>query len=400
MQAAQVIEDIRRFPWLSTGRTLLERFREDRLGVQASSLTFTTTMALVPFFTVALAVFTAFPMFNQLQNALQAWLVQSVIPDPIAKQVLGYLTQFSQKAGRLGAVGVAALFFTALALVLTIDRTLNGIWRVRRQRPFGQRVVIYWAVMTLAPLLLGAMLSLTSYVISASRGLVGAMPDVLHFIFDVTEFALLVAGFSALYRFVPHTHVRPAHALSGGLFAAVGIEAARRILAFYLGKVPTYSLIYGAFATLPILLLWIYIAWLIVLWGAVIAAYLPSLTGHERRPGGVPGWRFQVALEVLRALAAARSGEGKGLSVAQLTGALRVDTLQLEPILEALCSLDWIGRVNEVKDEAGARYVLLADPSITPLAPLVQRLLVVRNPATESFWERSAIPAALLKDAL
>src|SRR3569832_2628739 len=119
MQTAPLLEEIRRFPWRSTGRTLLERFREDRLGVQASSLTVTTTMALVPFFTVALAVFTAFPMFNQLQGALQGWLVQSVIPDPIARQVLGYLTQFAAKAGRLGAVGVAVLFFTAIALVLT-----------------------------------------------------------------------------------------------------------------------------------------------------------------------------------------------------------------------------------------------------------------------------------------
>jgi membrane protein len=400
MQAARFLEDIRRFPWLTTGRTLLERFREDRLGVQASSLTFTTTMALVPFFTVALAVFTAFPMFNKLQGALQAWLVQSVIPDPIAKQVLGYLTQFASKAGRLGAVGVAALFVTALALVLTIDRTLNGIWRVRRQRPLGQRIMIYWAVMTLAPLLLGAMLSLTSYVISASRGLVGSVSGALQLVFDVIEFALLAAGLTGLYRFVPHTHVRPAHAFAGGLFAAAGIEIARRVLAFYLARVPTYSLVYGAFATAPILLLWIYIAWLIVLWGAVIAAYLPSLVAHQRRPGGTPGWRFELALEVLHALAAARSTPGHGLKLAQLTSALRVDPLQLEPVLEALSSLDWIGRVDGEGDEVEWRYVLLADPAATPLAPLAQALLLARNGATERFWERSAIGGAYVKDVI
>ncbi|HUR88638.1 MAG TPA: YihY family inner membrane protein [Ramlibacter sp.] len=400
MQAKQLLEDFRRFPWLSTGRTLLERFREDRLGMQASSLTFTTTMALVPFFTVALAVFTAFPMFNKLEAALQGWLVQSVIPDPIAKQVLGYLTQFASKAGRLGAVGVAALLFTAVALVLTIDRTLNGIWRVRRQRPFGQRVLMYWAVITLAPLLLGAMLTLTSYVISASRGLVAGMPGTLAVLFDIIEFALLAAGLTGLYRFVPHTHVRPAHALAGGLFAAIGIEVARRILAMYLGKVPTYSLIYGAFATLPILLLWIYIAWLIVLWGAVIAAYMPALLAYDRRPGEGPGSRFELAIDLLRSLAAARSSEVKGLNAAHLTRALRVDTLQLEPVLEALCALDWIGRVNEVKDEAGSRYVLLADPAITKLAPLVDRLLIARNATTDRFWDRTTLPTVLVKDVL
>src|SRR3954467_9529220 len=176
MQVSRLLQDLQRFPWLSTGRTLLERFREDRLGLQASSLTFTTTMALVPLFTVALAVFTAFPMFGQLQTALQGWLVQSVIPDAIARQVLGYLTQFASKASRLGAVGVGALFFTAIALVLTIDRTLNAIWRVKTQRPLGQRILMYWAVMTLAPLVLGASLSLTSSVVAASRGFGAGMP--------------------------------------------------------------------------------------------------------------------------------------------------------------------------------------------------------------------------------
>jgi membrane protein len=399
MQLRQFLDDLQRFPWASTGRTLLVRFREDRLGVQASSLTFTTTMALVPFFTVALAVFTAFPMFGKLQSALQAWLVQSVIPDAIARQVLGYLTQFASKASRLGTVGVAALFLIAISLVLTIDRTLNGIWRVRTQRPLGQRVLIYWAVMTLAPLLLGASLSLTSYVISFSRGAVSSLPGGVQLLFDIIEFALLAAGLTALYRYVPNTHVRRSHALAGGFFAAVGIEVARRVLAFYLGKVPTYSLVYGAFATLPILLLWIYIAWLIVLWGAVIAAYLPSLLAGERRPGGVPGWRFELAIDILRALAQARTSPSHGLAIEELSRRLRVDSLQLEPILETLVALDWVARINEVKDEQDARYVLLADVA-TPLAPLMQQLLMPRTGATEGVWSRSQLSAVALKDVL
>jgi membrane protein len=400
MHLREILEHTRRFPWLSTGRTLLERFREDRLGVQASSLTFTTTMALVPFFTVALAVFTAFPMFGKLQTALQAWLVQSVIPDAIAKQVLGYLTQFASKANRLGAVGVAALFFTAIALVLTIDRTLNGIWRVKRQRPLGQRVLMYWAVMTLAPLVLGASLSMTSSVIAASRGFIGSMPGGLTLLFDVIEFVLFVGGLTALYRYVPHTHVRRAHAFAGGLFAATGIEIARRLLAFYLGNVPTYSLIYGAFATVPILLLWIYIAWLIVLWGAVIAAYMPSLLRHQRRPGTAPGWRFELALDVLRALAAVRDTPAKGLDLRELERELNVDALQLEPVLETLLDLDWIGAVNEVQDAARSRFVLLANVGETPVTPLAERLLLVRTDSTRRFWDRIATPAVPLKEVL
>src|SRR5688572_29628664 len=143
MNLRQLPADLARFPWLPTLATLRERFREDRLGLSASSLTFTTTIALVPFFTVALAVFTAFPMFGKMQSNLQSWLVQSLVPDAIARQVLGYLTQFAGKASRLGGLGFAALVISAIALVLTIDRTLNNIWRVRRPRPFGQRVLIY-----------------------------------------------------------------------------------------------------------------------------------------------------------------------------------------------------------------------------------------------------------------
>ena len=142
------------FPWKSTAHTLRERFASDHLPLTASSLTFTTTIALVPFFTVALAVFTAFPMFSTLQAVLQKWLIESLVPDTIARQVLGYLTQFSGKASQLGAVGIAVLFITALAMILTIDHTLNAIWRVRRVRPLRQRVFIYWAAITLGPLLL------------------------------------------------------------------------------------------------------------------------------------------------------------------------------------------------------------------------------------------------------
>jgi membrane protein len=400
MDVRQLLEDSARFPWKSTVLTLGERFREDRLGLTASSLTFTTTMALVPFFTVALAVFTAFPMFSKVQGALQAWLVQSLIPDAIARQVLGYLTQFAGKASRLGAVGVAALFITAFALVLTIDRTLNSIWRVKRPRPLGQRVLIYWAVMTLGPLLLGASLSISSYLLSASRGLVTAMPGAVQFLLDVIQFMLLAGGLTALYRYVPNTPVKRGHALAGGLFAAIGIEVARALLALYLGKVPTYSLIYGAFATVPILLVWIYIAWIIVLWGAVIAAYLPSLVKGRRRRATAHGWHFQLALEVLRELHGARASPRRGLSAPELARTLEVETLQLEAVLETLVGLDWIGRVNEVQDELDTRYILLADVQSTALEPLIRHLLLPPSEATEKLWRSGQLSAVYLKDVI
>ena len=400
MQLREFTGRLARFPWATAARTLAERFTKDHIALTASSLTFTTTMALVPFFTVALAAFTAFPVFGKLEVALQAWLVQSLVPDSIARQVLGYLTQFSGKASRLGAAGLAVLFITALALVLTIDRTLNAIWRVKRPRPLGQRVLVYWAVMTLGPLLLAGSLSASSFLISASRGIVSSVPGALQLLFGVVEFALLTLGVAALYRYVPNTPVKRSHAWAGAAFAAVGIEVARRLLALYLGKVPTYSIIYGAFATFPILLVWIYLVWTIVLLGAVLAAYMPGLLAGERRLLDGPGWQFRLALDIINELASARLDPARGRSVEELLASLKVEVAQLEVALEALLEIDWIGRVNEVQDEDLARYVLLADPATTPAAALLNATVVADSPEAGRLWARGQLADARLQDLL
>ena len=396
--------ELSHFPWKTTAQTLRERFREDHLGLTASSLTFTTILALVPFFTVALAVFTAFPIFGKLQDALQGWLVSSLVPDSISRQVLGYLTQFASKASSLGAAGFSILLATALALILTIDRTLNDIWRVQRLRPLGQRVLIYWAAITLGPLLMGASLALTSYVMSASGGLVKRLPDGVQLLFDSIQFVVLAGGMAALYHYVPNTPVKWRHAWTGGLFVAVCIELAKKVLAVYLGKVPTYSVVYGAFATLPILLVWIYVAWVIVLLGAVVTAYLPSLLAGVARRGTVAGWTFQLAVEVLQQLHRVRHQPLKGLRPSQLAQLLRVDGLQLAPVLEALTALDWVGQVNDAAvgeaDVPESRYVLLANPGATPLAPLVQRLLLERSESLQPLWSKVRLEGLLLEDVL
>ena len=388
------------FPWKSTALTLRERFASDHLPLTASSLTFTTTIALVPFFTVALAVFTAFPMFSTLQAVLQKWLIDSLVPDTIARQLLGYLTQFSGKASQLGAVGIAVLFVTALAMILTIDHTLNAIWRVRRPRPLRQRVFIYWAAITLGPLLLGASLTLTSYAISVSKGLVGGLPGGVQFLFNLLEFAILAAGMAALYHFVPNTYVKWAHAWSGGVFVAIGIGLAKKLLVIYLSLMPTYSVLYGAFAIVPILLVWIYVAWLIVLMGAVIAAYLPSLLAGVARRGGARGWQFQLAIESLQQLHLAAQTDARGLTLSQLAKRLRVDSLQLAPSLDALVQLDWAGQLEELPPVAESRYVLLANPDATLLAPLMKLLLLEQVPATQNLWDNARWSAILLRDAL
>ena len=272
-----LVDVLRHWPWFDTLRTLRQRLREDHLALTASSLTFTTLISLVPLVTVMLAIFTAFPIFARFQTALQQYFLQALVPDNIARPVLQALTQFAGKANKLGSVGLVLLGITALALMFTIDRTLNGIWRVPRPRPLAQRVLVYWAALTLGPLLLGASLSLTSYALSASRGLVDALPGAVALLIDALEFGLLAAGVATLFRCMPNTHVRWAHAWAGAVFVAIGFEVAKRALGWYVQSVPGYSVVYGAFATVPIFLLWIYLSWLIVLLGAVIAAYAPSL---------------------------------------------------------------------------------------------------------------------------
>lgn len=387
---------LRTFPWRNTAQVLLARFKEDRLGVTASSLTFTSLLALVPFFTVALALFTAFPIFGKVQQVLERWLMDSLIPETIARQVLGYLTQFASKASQLGLVGFSILIITAVMLILTIDRTLNNIWRVRQLRPLGQRVLIYWAAITLGPLLLGLSLVLSSYVMSASKGLVNTLPGSLRFVFDSIEFMVLAAGMAGLYHYVPNTPVRWRHALAGGVFVAVFMEVAKKVLGMYLSSVPTYSVIYGAFATLPILLIWMYVAWSIVLMGALVTAYLPTVLAGVERMTGHRGWQFELAVEVLQCLAKERELPHKGLYVHQLSRRLRVEAAQIQPVLQTLAQLDWVGAVQPPDAYASLestepRYVLLVDPQITLAKPLVESLLIQSCGAVQPLWQRAQL---------
>lgn len=396
-RANELFETLSRWPWLDTAKTLRERFREDRLGLTASSLTFTTLIALVPLVTVMLAVFSAFPMFASFQTALEKYFLQALVPDGIARPVLSALTQFAAKAARLGGVGLGILVVTALALMLTIDRALNAIWRVRRPRPIAQRVLVYWGGLTLGPLLLGISLSMTSWVLTASQGIVGALPGGVAMLLNLVEFGLLALGMAALYHYVPHTHVRWRHALAGGVFVAIGIEVAKRLLAWYVGSMPTISAVYGAFAAVPILLLWIYVGWLIVLWGAVIAAYAPSLSMRIARMPTAPGHRFALALSVIGALSRAKSGDARGLALHDLAAVLATDPLQVEPVVDALAAMDWVARLDE---EGGQRLVLLVDPATTPARVLVNALLLESSAATRAFRERTGLERMMLAELI
>jgi membrane protein len=389
------------FPWRPMVRNLWSRFREVRLGMTASSLTFTTVLALVPLFTLGLAIFTAFPMFSQVQDQLQRWLIESLVPESISRQVLGSLTQFSRKASRLGLVGLAAVVVTLLALLVTIDRTMGQIWRVSRPRPWGQRILIYWVGLTLGPLLLGASLAISSYLFSGYlSGLGDWLPVSVRDLLDLVEFCLLAACVTGLYYYLPNTRVDWRHAMLGGVGVALGLELAKKVLAVYLAQMPTYSTIYGAFSAVPILLVWIYVAWVVVLLGAVVTASLPEMGRQAKRQADGPGWSFKLALEVLKRLSLARITSPQGLRVSELADELHLEHRHAQFVLDALLELKWVGRLEQSNTQIESAWVLLVDLSVTQLEPLVEKLCLHPSQATELLWQKTQLPQLMLADVI
>jgi membrane protein len=199
---------------------------------------------------------------------------------------------------------------------------------------------------------------------------------------------------------VPNTRVQWRHALTAGFLVAGGIEVAKKLLAVYLTQFPTYSVIYGAFAAVPILLVWIYVTWVIVLLGAVIAASMPEVRRqHLRQPDGA-GWAFRVALEVISALSATRQSAPHGMTAEALSVQLRLDAREVAAVLEVLRGLDWLGLLRDDGGPQASRYVLLINPALTPSGPLANRLLVLREAASYPFWMATGLDQMALSALL
>jgi membrane protein len=189
-----------------------------------------------------------------------------------------------------------------------------------------------------------------------------------------------------LFHYVPNTYVRWRHALLGGIVVALAFTAAKSGLAFYVKRVPTYSTLYGAFATVPIFLIWMYLGWVIVLAGAVLAANAPALAMGMLYRLPTPGMNLDVALDVLRGLVKSQARGDGGVSNLALAERLRLDPLQLEPVIDQLQAMDWIGRLEE---EGAQRLVLLVSPTQTLARPLLQAMLAERSASLAPLWQRS-----------
>ncbi|WP_263141174.1 YihY family inner membrane protein [Pseudomonas sp. RIT-PI-AD] len=291
-------------------RFLLQRFIADRGTHSAAALTYTTLFAVVPTMTVTFAMLSAVPAFQGVGLEIQHFIFRNFVPST-GETVQEYLSAFIVQARQLTWVGVVLLAATAFMMLVTIEKAFNTIWRVRQLRRGVSSFLLYWAILSLGPLLLGAGFVASTYITSLSllsgpNALIGAQT-----LLGITPLLSSVAAFTLIYASVPNARVPLKHAFLGGLFTAVLFEAAKAAFGFYVRLFPGYQLIYGAFATVPLFLLWIYLSWLIVLFGAELVCNLG--TSHHWRRQAMP--RLVVALGILRLF---HGRQQKGLPVRHL----------------------------------------------------------------------------------
>jgi len=325
-------------------RFIAGRFIQDRCTQTAASLTFTTLLSLVPMITIALTMFSAFPIFEDFSVQIKTYLLNNLMPETAGAAITRYMQQFADSAARLTTVGIGFLAITAMSMMLTIDHAFNIIWRVTRPRPLVKRLVVYWAVLTLAPLLIGASLSLTSWLVGLSMGYAKHIPLFGIGVLKTLPVLFTTLAFALLFRLVPNRYVPRSHALIGAVVAAVLFETMNRIFGYYVSHFPTYKLVYGAFASVPIFLMWIYLSWLTILFGAEIAASL----SHWRTPATQqpsPTTRLLDALRVLQTLIKGFQ-QGTVSTFPEMSKSLHIGYDELERILEKLASADMVRKAE------------------------------------------------------
>lgn len=257
------------------------RFVEENFDQLSASLAFTTLLSLVPLVAVVLGIMSVLPIFFEMAEQLDHFVVRSLLPERSAGLIIEYVLQFSQKATNVTLAGLAALVVTVLFLLLSIERAFNHVWRVKGDRPWWKKLRLYAAVLALWPFVVTCVVLATYYAVTASLGLIDD-PVWLHsFMLRLAGLSIAAIFFAGLYLAVPNARVVPSDALTAGLFAALGFLLMQKGFEFYLSHFPSFTLVYGAFATVPIFLLWLYLSWAVVLLGALVAATLPEFRANN-----------------------------------------------------------------------------------------------------------------------
>ena len=362
-------EKLRKKGLISSFRTLLrfaaDRARENDLTEVTSTMALATLTAIVPVLALSLAAFSAFPGFAGARQALEDLIVMSLLPEQYSEQLLGYISQFTSHAAGLTTFGLLGLAVTAFLLIDKLFVTLNRIFKVTAPRPWFQRVLIYWALMTVGPLAVAASLTMTGHY--AAMALEGIDPGVSKTLYNVGQVFLQAFGFAVIYKFVPACRVHFSHALVGGSVVSVCGLVVKQLFGMWV-TAGTLTNIYGAFVAIPVFVLWVYVAWYLFFAGAAIAATIPKLTAGRFLDYYRPGNEFLTALAMLRELVHLRLRQKPPiLDVEELCDAADTYPEAAERILSRLAEA---GYVAPVTTEAGGRtqeWVLVADSQKTTL---------------------------------
>ncbi len=251
---------------------LTRRAQNDTILRVASSLSYTSLIAIVPLFTIGLSVFSAFPVFEQIKEPMKEFLINTLAPTA-EKEFNQYFSEIVTTAGQLTAIGIISLAITAVLMLSTIESSLNFIFKVSRLRRITTRITLYWTVITLGPLLLGTAFSLRGYIYTLQQ----IMPE--DFVSTQTLFSILPSLMTMLtlilvYVLVPNKKVRVTSAIVGACVSVIIFSFLRKAFTFAILKSATYKIVYGALATIPVFLIWMYLAWAVVIFGAVVTAAL------------------------------------------------------------------------------------------------------------------------------
>ena len=268
----------------------IKRCKEDNITISAGHLAYVTLLSLVPFIMVTFTIMSAFPAFASVRSKLEHFVFSNFVPTA-SDVVHKYMTDFVGNASQMSAIGILSLLVVALMLISNVDKTLNRIWRTQSDRPIVYTFAIYWMVITLGPLLIGSSVVVSSYLTGLAAFTEEYTPGLGTFLFSLVPSGAAMIAFTILYMVVPNRRVFARHALVGAIVATIAFEITKSGFALYVTNFPSYELIYGALAVVPILFLWVYLSWVIVLFGAEFTCSLGEAFENrkaENEPRKVP----------------------------------------------------------------------------------------------------------------
>lgn len=369
--------DVAHFLWFA-----IQRFFNDRMTQAAGALTYSTLLALVPLLVIAFAVLSGFPAFDTVKARMEEIVFGALVPE-VGLGVRTYLTDFTHNASNLTTIGVVALALAAVLLLSTVENTLNQIWRVEHERPLTKRLLIFWAVLTVGPLLLGASFTLTSDFLSTAQRWLGSVATDQTVQLSSSTFKTTIAvlsqslAFTLLFKIVPARPVRFLDALIGGVFAGIALQGLRWGFNAFLTSSSTYTTIYGAVAIFPIFLVWLYSCWMVIILGAVLSASFPDWWRRRDPMTGIsltPAERLQIAVAVLKALSR-QTHRGGSLAQDALTEAIPLDAR--DEMVEALRHANFVVTTDD------DRLCLARDLHRTTVGELAREIGLSLGPADD-----------------